>query len=154
TGTADVAAHQYFENLYNTPAQDTVFWTPPPGDPGTPVYLFNGTIYDRGVMTLQALRDKGRRRDVLRYHAGLGHREPLWQRDDTAVRRAGRARERPGPAALLRRLALPTRQTDLLVRGVDQFPCVWVGARWGHSPAVAASRTSSRSVAMSCRVVR
>ena len=52
------SAHQYFENLYNTPAQDTIFWTPPPGDPGTPVYLFNGTIYNRVAMTLQALREK------------------------------------------------------------------------------------------------
>jgi aminopeptidase N len=52
------SAHQYFENLYNTPAQDTVFWTPPPAVPGTPVFLFNGTIYNRGGMTLQALREK------------------------------------------------------------------------------------------------
>src|SRR5215470_17989475 len=34
------SAHQYFNTLYNTPAQDTVFWTPPPGDPGTPAFLF------------------------------------------------------------------------------------------------------------------
>jgi aminopeptidase N len=52
------SAHQYFDNLYNTPAQDTVFWTPPPGNPGTPPFLFNGTIYNRGGMTLQALREK------------------------------------------------------------------------------------------------
>ena len=51
-------AHKFFQNLYNTPAQDTAFWTPPPGDPGSPVYLFNGTIYNRGAMTLQALREK------------------------------------------------------------------------------------------------
>ena len=52
------SAHQFFENLYNTPAQDTAFWTPPPGNPGTPENLFDGTIYDRGAMTLQALREK------------------------------------------------------------------------------------------------
>jgi aminopeptidase N len=51
-------AQKYFDNLYNTPAQDTAFWTPPPAVPGTPVFLFNGTIYDRGGMTLQALRAK------------------------------------------------------------------------------------------------
>ena len=56
--TGNKSAHQYFQNLYNTPAQNTAFWTPPPGDPGTPFYLFNGTIYDRGGMTLQALREK------------------------------------------------------------------------------------------------
>jgi aminopeptidase N len=52
------SAHQWFSTLYNTPAQDTAFWTPPPADPGSPVYLFNGTIYYRGAMTLQALREK------------------------------------------------------------------------------------------------
>jgi aminopeptidase N len=52
------SAHQWFNTLYNTPAQDVRFWTPPPGDPGTPVFLFNGTIYYRGAMTLQALREK------------------------------------------------------------------------------------------------
>jgi len=51
-------AQKYFDNLYNTPAQDTAFWTPPPAVPGTPVFLFNGTTYDRGGMTLQALRAK------------------------------------------------------------------------------------------------
>ena len=52
------SAHQIFEHEYNTPANQTSFWTPPPGDPGTPFYLFNGTIYDRGAMTLQALRER------------------------------------------------------------------------------------------------
>ena len=51
-------AQKYFDNLYNTPPQDTRFWTPPPGDPGTPAFMFNGTIYNRGGMTLQALRQK------------------------------------------------------------------------------------------------
>jgi hypothetical protein len=52
------SAHHTFKTLYNTPAQDTAFWTPPPGDPGSPEFLFNGTIYNRGAMTLQALREK------------------------------------------------------------------------------------------------
>ncbi len=51
-------AQKYFDNLYNTPAQDTRFWTPPPAIPGTPALMFNGTIYYRGGMTLQALRKK------------------------------------------------------------------------------------------------
>jgi aminopeptidase N len=51
-------AQKYFDNLYNTPAQNTVFWTPPPAIPGSPVFMFNGTIYNRGGMTLQALRQK------------------------------------------------------------------------------------------------
>jgi aminopeptidase N len=52
------SAAQYFKQLYSTPAQDTAFWNPPPGDPGTPELLFNGTIYNRGAMTLEALRQK------------------------------------------------------------------------------------------------
>jgi len=52
------SAAQWFNQLMNTPAQDTAFWTPPPGDPGTPVFMFNGTIYNRGAMTLEALREK------------------------------------------------------------------------------------------------
>ena len=38
------SAAQYFKQLYSTPAQDAAFWNPPPGDPGTPELLFNGTI--------------------------------------------------------------------------------------------------------------
>ena len=52
------SAHHWFKTLYNTPPQDTTFWTPPPGDPGSAEFLFNGTIYYRGAMTLQALREK------------------------------------------------------------------------------------------------
>ncbi|HEY1278328.1 MAG TPA: M1 family metallopeptidase [Acidimicrobiales bacterium] len=52
------SAAQQFKQLYSTPAQDTAFWTPPAGDPGTPLSLFDGTIYARGAMTLEALREK------------------------------------------------------------------------------------------------
>src|SRR5215216_7316582 len=52
------SAAKWFNELYNTPAQDIRFWTPPPADPGTPAFLFNGTIYYRGGMTLEALREK------------------------------------------------------------------------------------------------
>jgi aminopeptidase N len=51
-------AHKFFVNDYNVPAQQTWFWTPPPGNPGAPFFMFNGTIYVRGAMTLQALREK------------------------------------------------------------------------------------------------
>jgi aminopeptidase N len=47
-----------FDDLYATPASDTSFWNPPPGHPGDPAKLFDGTIYDRGGMTLEALREK------------------------------------------------------------------------------------------------
>ena len=55
--TGSKTAQKYFENFYNQPPQDA-FWLPPPGDPGAPAFLFDGTIYYRGGMTLQALRVK------------------------------------------------------------------------------------------------
>jgi aminopeptidase N len=70
------SAHHTFKTLYNTPAQDTAFWTPPPGDPGSPEFLFNGTIYNRGAMTLQALREKVGDEDFFRIlrHWAAQHR--------------------------------------------------------------------------------
>jgi aminopeptidase N len=56
--TGQKTAQKFFDNDYNVPAQQTWFWTPPPGNPGEPANLFDGTIYDRGAMTLQALRQK------------------------------------------------------------------------------------------------
>ena len=56
TGQKPVA--QKFKELYSTRASDTRFWNPPPGNPGDAAHLFDGTIYDRGGMTLQALREK------------------------------------------------------------------------------------------------
>ncbi|HUQ23435.1 MAG TPA: M1 family metallopeptidase [Gaiellaceae bacterium] len=52
------SAAQWFKQLYSTPAQNTRFWTPPAGNPGTVEFLFNGTIYYRGGLTVQALREK------------------------------------------------------------------------------------------------
>jgi aminopeptidase N len=49
---------QIFDGLYATPASSTL-WTAPPGPsvlPG-PKELFSDPVYDRGAMTLQALRD-------------------------------------------------------------------------------------------------
>jgi len=56
--TGNKTAQKYFDNLYNTPPQNIRFWTPPPGNPGSAAFVFNGTIYYRGGMTLQALRVK------------------------------------------------------------------------------------------------
>jgi len=52
------SAAQRFKQLANTPAQQTWFWNPPPGDPGDAQHLFDGTIYQRGAMTLEALRER------------------------------------------------------------------------------------------------
>jgi len=51
-------AHQTFVRLYRTPASARKFWDPPSGDPGVPANLFGDSVYERGAMTLQALREK------------------------------------------------------------------------------------------------
>jgi aminopeptidase N len=44
-------------NLCGTPASNNGFWNPPPADVPGPEVMFDGTIYDRGGMTLQRLRE-------------------------------------------------------------------------------------------------
>lgn len=51
-------AAQRFTELAGTPASDILFWNPPPGNPGEPANLFDATIYNRGAMTLEALRQR------------------------------------------------------------------------------------------------
>ncbi len=46
-----------FRRLYETPADDRAFWNPPPGDPRGPEKMFAGSIYVRGALTLEALRE-------------------------------------------------------------------------------------------------
>jgi aminopeptidase N len=48
-------AQQRFDELAGE-AGDSDLWNPPPGDPGSPADLFSRSVYDRGAMTLQALR--------------------------------------------------------------------------------------------------
>lgn len=55
--TGQTSARQFFQRWYAKPASSWV-WTPPPGDPGGPEHLFAGSVYERGAMTLQALRAK------------------------------------------------------------------------------------------------
>jgi aminopeptidase N len=51
-------AAQYFHQNMNTPAKDTSFWGPAVNNFFDPAELFNGTVYTRGAMTLEALREK------------------------------------------------------------------------------------------------
>lgn len=51
-------AAQRLRQLANTPAGKDSFWNPPPGNPGEPANLFDGTVYTRGAMTLEALRER------------------------------------------------------------------------------------------------
>jgi aminopeptidase N len=55
---ATLTAQQQFDNNYAQPASNTAFWNPPPGNPGSAAAIFEGTVYTRGAMTLQALRQK------------------------------------------------------------------------------------------------
>jgi aminopeptidase N len=54
--TGQTSAQQFFDRFYATNDKDTAFWNPPPGNPGSAGDIFDGSIYDRGAMTLQALR--------------------------------------------------------------------------------------------------
>jgi aminopeptidase N len=56
--TGQTSAQQFFEKYYSTPASETDFWNPPPGNPGDAADIFDDSIYERGAMTLQALRVK------------------------------------------------------------------------------------------------
>jgi aminopeptidase N len=54
-------AHQQFLDLYNIEEGTSAFqdlWFPPPAAIPDPSQLFGTPVYDRGAMTLQALRDK------------------------------------------------------------------------------------------------
>jgi aminopeptidase N len=49
---------QVFDRLQEAPAARDGFWNPPPGDPGGPAGLFANSIYVRGGMALEALRQQ------------------------------------------------------------------------------------------------
>jgi len=52
------SAAAIFRKLLRVPASNTEFWNPPTGRPGKPEHLFGPSVYVRGAMTLQALREK------------------------------------------------------------------------------------------------
>jgi aminopeptidase N len=54
-------ARQFFDNLYATPEDSAAgedLWFPAPAALPDPSVLFSTPVYDRGAMTLQALREK------------------------------------------------------------------------------------------------
>lgn len=52
------SARQVFERLQRVPASNERFWNPPPGNPGSPRHMFDSTVYVRGAMAVQALRQE------------------------------------------------------------------------------------------------
>jgi aminopeptidase N len=52
------SAHAIFARLRRVPASNTDLWNPPSARPGSAKHLFGPSIYVRGAMALQALREK------------------------------------------------------------------------------------------------
>jgi aminopeptidase N len=50
--------HRQFRFLYRIYGPKAGFWDTPPGNPRTVAKLFSAPVYDRGAMTLQALRER------------------------------------------------------------------------------------------------
>ena len=55
--TGQFTPQNAFDFYYSFPDSDPI-WSPPAGDPGDPAALFADSVYVRGAMTLQALRNK------------------------------------------------------------------------------------------------
>ena len=68
------SAAQWFKQLYNTPAAGHRVLDAAAGRSWHPALLFNGTIYNRGAMTLEALREKIGDTTLLPAAARLGRR--------------------------------------------------------------------------------
>ena len=52
------SAQQFFQRWYGQSGSHDYYWNPPPGDPGGAADIFSWSVYERGGMTLQALRVK------------------------------------------------------------------------------------------------
>jgi aminopeptidase N len=59
-------AHAIFKRLLRVPASNRGFWNPPSGRPASAKQLFDPSIYIRGAMALQALREKIGTKPMLR----------------------------------------------------------------------------------------
>jgi aminopeptidase N len=60
------SAHAIFRRLLRVPASNEGFWNPPSGRPADAKQLFDPSIYIRGAMALQALREKIGTKPMLR----------------------------------------------------------------------------------------
>jgi aminopeptidase N len=63
--------------LCNRPASEAGFWNPPPAEVPSPRVLFDGTIYHRGGMTLEALRQRIGEADFFTLLAAWTQQDPL-----------------------------------------------------------------------------
>jgi hypothetical protein len=119
------SAAETFDELYAIPEDDPDFedlWFPAPAALQRPSQLFHTPVYDRGAMTLQALREKVRDRTFFRILRAWYAENRTPERDDGHNRHDGRfhrprrAREPSGPGQLLPSLARRGGQAGELVR--------------------------------------
>ncbi len=103
-----------FADLYSTPASDKRFWNPPPGNPGGAKNLFVGSVYVRGAMTLEALREEIGTHTFLRILSDWVHDHAYGNAGTQAVHRPRRGRQRHGPRPLLPPVALQEGQAEEL----------------------------------------
>ena len=110
---------QCFRQQYATPARSTGFWNPPPGDPGSPANLFSSSVYDRGAMTLEALREKIGGAAFFQILRDWVREVPVRKRRDAELHRPRRGRLGHRPRPFLRRLAVQEGEAEAgqLVRG-------------------------------------
>ena len=114
-------------NNYDTYSSEAGLWRLSIDDPG-PGRLFDGAVYLRGSMAVQALRHRIGDVGVLDVAAELGRAACLWQRLGRGLRGAGRLDQRPGPHGVLRRLA--ERASGA---GEDGFPTGWASRATGST---------------------
>ncbi len=60
------SAAKTFRRYYSVPASEKGVWNPPPGDPGKASNVFANSVYIRGAMTLEALRETIGTKDFLK----------------------------------------------------------------------------------------
>lgn len=53
-----LSLRQTYRSLYATPADKHYFWDPPPAAVGTPANLFDASVYLRGAIAVEALRER------------------------------------------------------------------------------------------------
>jgi aminopeptidase N len=94
-----------FRDLYRVPAARRGYWNPPPGDPGGPRKLFRQSVYLRGAMTLEALRQK------------------IGDAAFNSILRTWFAEHRYGNATTAELIALAERESGL---ELDEFFDVWL----------------------------
>ncbi len=111
-------------------------------DPGAE-RIFDAPVYDRGAMTLQALRNRIGRRTCCASAAHLGARALRRHRHGRGVRGARRAGQRAGPGRVLRRLAAHRPAPGAHRRQRPGLSGPWPGAgpvsKMGAWPTTAAS---------------